>query len=66
MITDKIRPWELDEYQKEYLDSARQFMEGALEEKHIFVNDITVFDRFLIIIGQVYENLVTMQRHRKE
>ena len=62
MLTKRIIESSLDNYEKEYLNSARQFLEEALKEKNIRVEDIRDFDRMLLCIGMVYENLVTCQR----
>ena len=62
MLTKRIIESSLDNYEKEYLNSARQFLEEALKEKNIRVKDIRDFDRMLLCIGMVYENLVTCQR----
>ncbi len=62
MLTKRIIESSLDNYEKECLNSARQFLEEALKEKNIRVKDIRDFDRMLLCIGMVYENLVMCQR----
>lgn len=64
-MLDKVQYWRLEPEQLEYLDSARSIMEEVLAEKHIIVNDIEAFDRFLLVVGQVYENLVTCKRYQR-
>lgn len=61
MITD--RPGiESDIHEKEFLNSARIMLEEAMKEKNIIPDNIEDCDKVLLMIGHVYENLVTMQR----